>query len=674
MGHMDPATGRYVEDDEQDPATGMVGQQEQAAAAAPDIEIPPVPGPSATVGDPAIIGPDAAAAPGVDLPPDNAPELPGVAQVGEPAVIAANDAAEPGVDLGSNAPVTAEAPPAPATAEPAPAQSYGEKVDEIAAQKEKERAEQGKIEAEKAKVEAAHAAKVADAKAEYERQRAVAVREGESALSAARARTAAEYDRYRAMGEKDVWGDSPTASKVLAGLAILLGGRPAASFVTGAVNGLYEKKKDDLAKQLEVAKRSGTDEVEAQGDYNRKLADLDAQKAAGLDSFAARAEAEMSAKGVPMAQIKTNQDINAIRQAAADAKRKADRDAHADAEQAIKDKLANAKSEAEGRLTDARVKYLEAQAGKADRWHMKGSGGGGGGGKGGINDRAAQLAGIIQEGADDGAGGKRPLTPKEKMDAAIGLGIPITGKPSEISLKSVDSGIAPTGKDINASMNKFETQAVGTSRTLGPVRVLSQVEAMRKGLDEAVASGDPDKIKAAAVKAKEQAGTLMSGGKLTNAQITILHTLESTSDELRAKVGKLTGNPTEGKGLIKRLSQLIDDAGTETVSQIADIRQRAMDQHLGPGGAANTPAAKAEFLRRERGIFGTVSWKGKPVFKEGEDVDQRARGAAPVAPTAAPASKSDKAATAAAIVADQSHRSKYTASEWARLIQMSRGD
>ncbi len=190
-------------------------------------------------------------------------------------------------------------------------------------------------------------------------------------------------------------------------------------------------------------------------------------------------------------------------------------------------------------------------------------------------------------------------------------------------------------KEVTAQMGKFRNEALGTARTLGPVRVLSSVEAMRKGLDDAIASGDTDKIKAAAVKAKEQAGTLMSGGKLTNAQIKILETLESKTDHLAAEFGKWTGDPTEGKGLLKRLQLVIDDAGHEIVSQIADVRQRAMDQHLAPGtGIANTPAARERFLALNDGLFSSVKWQGKPVFDEGKRSTARQSSAPGVEATA----------------------------------------
>ena len=104
---------------------------------------------------------------------------------------------------------------------------------------------------------------------------------------------------------------------------------------------------------------------------------------------------------------------------------------------------------------------------------------------------------------------------------------------------------------------------------------------------------------------------------------------------MAATIGKWTGDPTEGKGLLKRLGYVIDDAGKEIVGQIADIRQRAMDEHLGPGGLAKTPEAKQTFLNRSNGLFSSVTWQGKPVFDEGAQSTQRREQAAPGAPQSA---------------------------------------
>jgi len=185
-------------------------------------------------------------------------------------------------------------------------------------------------------------------------------------------------------------------------------------------------------------------------------------------------------------------------------------------------------------------------------------------------------------------------------------------------------------KEVGKRMDDYSKQAVGTARTLGPVRVLSQVEALRTGLDEAVASGDPARLKAATVKAMEQAGTLMSGGKLTNAQIAILHELESKQDAMDAAIGKWTGDPTTGKGLVKRLTYLIDDAGNELAKQVADIRQRGIDENLGPGGLAKTEEAKRIFMNRNRGLYGQAKWQGRPLFEEGGAAKRDGAGGDPI--------------------------------------------
>jgi hypothetical protein len=648
-GHMDPNTGLWVDDDAPEPASGGLAEQQQQAAEdappPPDYSTPPQDEP----GDEPATPEPGALPPLPDEPAEDPAQIPvGGTTTPDDDIEAAIGGEGPPLDL-TPAPEASNLPPAgpddaippdatlvPGAPKPiVPATTQ----DELTQQKIDER--QGKSVEDQGALEAKsqNAKEVLQLRQEAQKQRAEIIKKGEEDFAAARAKQNAEYEKYHQMGERDAWGDHSTAKKILAGIAIILGGRRAAALVIGAAQGFEEKKKEELALQKVAMEKAGHDVTDIEAHQKEQLANLSMQTAAGLDSTAARLDAELASRGVPADQRAANKDILAIKQAAFDKKRQAEIDAHKWASQQIKDDLAKNKADSEIKLNEAHAKLY-------DRMPVKKGGGGSGGGRDRSED-AAELAKRIRLGAEDGNGNRRELTPDEKMSAARELHIPINGKPSETTLDSVNKMSAfdanqarKTGggedKDVNKRMDVYEKQAVGNAKSPGPVRVLSQVEAMRKGLEDAAASGDSDRIKAAVTKAKEQAGVLMSGGKLTNAQIQILHGLESTGDEIVAKIGKFTGNPTEGRGLIKRLTNIIDDAGNETVEQIKDIRQRGINEHLGSGGLADTAEKKRTFMNRNNGLYSEVKWKGQSIFDEGKGSGGSQSAPEPVKPKGPP--------------------------------------
>jgi hypothetical protein len=506
------------------------------------------------------------------------------------------------------------------------------------------RQEQGALDVEKAKGNLAAANKIADLKAQAQKDAQKIIEQGQNDLAAARAQQKEDYDKYRAMGEKSVWGDNPTRNMILTGIAMIVGARVGLGFkmssfvVLNAVNGLEQKKQAEIAMQAKLLEHDGKNVDQIQEATAKKLADWQVQKAAGLDATVSRAEAEMAARGIPQATIDANKDIIALRSAAETAKEKADLAAHKIAEDKIKDDLNTRKTQAEIDLMNARAAALAKKT--------KGGGAGGGGGGSASDKKAVEWTNAVQQGVPDPSaeGGRRPMTTAEKQELAVNLGIPLEGKAGQVTYsklvkdvefdanasRKANSGTDSTSKAVNARMDKYQAEAIGNARTPGPVNKLSQIEEMRQTLDDAVKTGDSDRIKAAAIKAKEQAGTIMSGGKLTNAQIKILHELSSTADEVTSSIGKFTGNPTEGAGVVRRLRMVINDAGKETSEQVATLRERAMNEHLGPGGLANTPEAKRTFLNRANGLFSGAEWEGKRLFKEGENAAARAeQGTAP---------------------------------------------
>ena len=147
-------------------------------------------------------------------------------------------------------------------------------------------------------------------------------------------------------------------------------------------------------------------------------------------------------RSIPLAQIKSNQDIMALKAEGLKAEQKAKDLLLKEQEQKAKDELNKRKTESEIALNEARTTKLgRGKAGK-----------GGGGSRGGTvgmtpeeiaanMNPAEALADRIQKGVmDPDTGAKRPLTQAEKIHAASQLRIPITGKPSETTLKSINDG------------------------------------------------------------------------------------------------------------------------------------------------------------------------------------------------------------------------------------------
>jgi hypothetical protein len=443
------------------PAEELPGQ------APPPGELPP--GPEAQVGEPSapkfgadMVPPGADLPTGAPLPPDSgtppAGSLPNL-QLPEPTLGAAAPAGpDLGVpnltppDVGGIAPpadlklsepmadtVTPGSMPAPGELPAAAgAPAVPTKPEVLEAEAESNRKEQGALDIEKAKGNLAAANKIADLKAQAQKDAQKIIDQGQNDLAAARAQQKEDYDKYRAMGEKSVWGDNPTRNMILTGIAMIVGARVGLGFkmssfvVLNAVNGLEQKKQADIAMQAKILEHDGKNVDQIQEATAKKLADWQVQKAAGLDATVSRAEAEMAARGIPQATIDANKDIIALRSAAETAKEKADLAAHKIAEDKIKDDLNTRKTQAEIDLMNARAAALA----------KKTKGGGVGGSA--MDQAAVAWTKAVQEGVPDATaeGGRRPMTTEEKQQKALDLHIPLTGKATQISYEKLNKDVA----------------------------------------------------------------------------------------------------------------------------------------------------------------------------------------------------------------------------------------
>lgn len=454
------------------------------------------------------------------------------------------------------------------------------------------------------------------------------LREHDARVQAALAKQQEYFEAAKAAPFHDLYAERSTGDRIIGSLAVFLGGlgggeNQALKILDQRMQHAYDKQAADIEGKWKVYAASSKNVDAAEKGKDEALGNLKLLQAARYESAADQLEQMKIRQGIPAEQAASDKNVLAIREKSLEIRRQ----------------------EAKG--AEDKVEW--------DTYGKARGKGGGGAGAGDAMGKFIEAAGKLDAGD--------PIPPEfGSLAAAAHI------KPNQIatevdkyrgsaakSLKIAGAAAGAGDKDVNKRMDAYEKQAIGNAKSLGPVRVLSQIEAMRQGLEEAAASGDSDRIKAAVTKAKEQAGTLMSGGKLTNAQIQILHGLESTSDELTAKIGKFTGNPTEGKGLVKRLTNIIDDAGNDTVQQIGDIRQRGINEHLAPGGLADTEEKKRTFNNRNAGLYSQVKWHGKSLFDEGKNAGGAETSRAPsVAIPADPTERAAKAQRATAALADPS--------------------
>jgi hypothetical protein len=168
----------------------------------------------------------------------------------------------------------------------------------------------------------------------------------------------------------------------------------------------------------------------------------------------------------------------------------------------------------------------------------------------------------------------------------------------------------------------FRKEAIGSGSQPGPVRKLGAVEETKRMLHDAMASGDPNRIAAAVVEIKEKVGPLLAGGRTTSNLTKQIEGMKTLADEMQANIGKLTGNSPVGRQYAARMNNLLDASAGEAAGIAADIRNRAVNEYLGPGGKANTKQAKDQFLSNIRGTFEGATLNGQPLFQNDPNAAQ----------------------------------------------------
>lgn len=366
--------------------------------------------------------------------------------------------------------------------------------------------------------------------------------------------------------------------------------------ITHNIDGYYTRARQQVDDRYKYAERQGMLNDKLRAQYVGELTDLGQQHAYTLQAAADRIqEVSDAAKGkVDQAQAKFLQ-AQLVTKSVGELQgfRKVDQE----------------NFDSETRRITAEAAKTKAQA-AMDKVHK---GKGGGGAAGGTGWLAAMQAAAQEPGATQAS------VMAAATDPALGAGR-YRGKVNQLGTMAARE-VANVGKqvgDVKTQMDDFEKQVNGTSGTApGPGRQLTQLQAMNGELKSAMATGDPGQIKTSVTAITEEIGRMLSGGKTTKFTAGLLDNLKSVRDEFSEHLSRFAGDPAAGKHFVGNMNKLLSGVAAEKQRELNEIREKALQQTLGPGGSAASEAAKRHVMSRFSGIFNQKDESGKPLYEEG---------------------------------------------------------
>jgi hypothetical protein len=588
-----PATGMW--EDDQHPDGGSLGEQ----AAAPQAPLGP---------------PPAAQAPGPEAPSPE-PQAPPVVKIDEPFTIGArSEPAAPGgppsvlpAPLPPVAPYSPDMPapvPAGRVVSPTEAANLGA-TDKNTAAGLSTAQDKGALAAAGAQAKADAAAHDADTQQQFIAERQRIADEATKRIAEREQQANQDWQQYKNTGLHDPDADKSFGRKLLEAIAVSLGAygstlahssNTAAQMIADANKENIDRQKAQQEKLFQQAQHSGKDVDAARQERDDAFRQLDLKHSALLESSTAQLKAQLAKIGIPQAQIDANSDVQELTQKALKQR-----------EDVLKSIRQDETSLAKADISAAAKRARHAAAAGA-------------GAAGGTSWMDAAKEAAQQPGA----------TPMSVAKAAQEAGY--RGKLTTL-IASAKGEIADAEKQtggVAKQMDDFEKQVNGTGGKLGPAAQLSRLTAMRAELGQAIASGDAGRAKAAVTAITEEAGGMLSGGKTTKFTSTLLDGLKSTGDEFKEHFSKIVGDPNAGATFKANLDKLLSGVANEKRTEIDEIRSNAVNQTMGAGGTAASPAAKRMAMSRFAGITGGVKDEnGKPIYDEGG----KQAHAAPAAPT-----------------------------------------
>ena len=383
----------------------------------------------------------------------------------------------------------------------------------------------------------------------------------------------------------DYFDDPKHGSKALARFAVFLGGLgnlggQAPGSPNRALDGLEENIRADHDQQLaylnsakyfadkqgegvtDLLKQQASDRQQAELDYSNK-------KLATADKFAELAQTARGKQNYDAAMI----EVAKLKKSAYDDQQKVFADISTQSYQ------------------DACAKHQLALANRH-------KGGGGGTGNGAAFTAFTDAAGELKPGD--------PI-PADVIAKALGAGIKRDKIAAQVDAyrnsgtKSEPKGSSAGGtelKDIENAGKPFQSVLVGSARSPGAKLAYDSAAAVKRELENAVKSGDADKIKSAVLHAQEQQTRFFVIGAAPTAELfkNFKMELKGTPAELTAKLSSIVGSPTESSAYVKRLITSIDG--------IAEQRKAVIEAQRAPLEARLQSIVKSdEGKRRAAGIL-----------------------------------------------------------------------
>jgi len=173
--------------------------------------------------------------------------------------------------------------------------------------------------------------------------------------------------------------------------------------------------------------------------------------------------------------------------------------------------------------------------------------------------------------------------------------------------KEAKKAAAKADEDANKDVERYEARTEGrTINVKGQIKTVHEIQALRRQLDAAVASGDPSRMKAATVAISEKAGSVLSGGKTTQFQGKIIDSPKTFQDELQEKIGHWTNQPQVGKAYLQSLRDLLNTVEGSHLEDVDLALKQDKGRLLGPGGVGRTQSAKANAMNLIQSRYGEV--------------------------------------------------------------------
>lgn len=186
------------------------------------------------------------------------------------------------------------------------------------------------IDVQLAEIESIKAQESADRIANREQNIVNVLKEADEELARRTAERDLQYENFKKMEFKDYWADRSSGSKIIAAIAVGLGGlgsgltgsqgNGALEIINGAIAKDFEKQKQQIDKQKTVFNMSESLRDSSVQDRKKRLEELQLKEAAAYEGAAAKYAAMAAKAGVPQAQIASDATVLGLQQKALEKK------------------------------------------------------------------------------------------------------------------------------------------------------------------------------------------------------------------------------------------------------------------------------------------------------------------------------------------------------------------